>query len=1131
MDSVVAGFRVGALVGEGAMGVVYRAKGDDGRSVALKVLSPELARDERFRQRFLRESKVASALEHPHVVRTLAYGEDDGVLYLAMEFIEGSDLRQLLKQDGRLDPTRALELLGQVADALDAAADKGLVHRDVKPGNILVTTDSDGEHAYMCDFGLARHVSSVSSLTGERGFVGTIDYVPPEQIEGGAIDRRADVYSLGCVLFECLAGERPYARDSELAVVFAHLNEPPPRLSDVRPDLPDAFDSVFATALAKSPDDRYSSCAELVDAARAALHGKSFVRRKLRRRRALLVGIAVVVAAGATAGALVATRSGPAGVHTGTTAESVALSPSTVSLIDAKTHRVVGRVASSKRAGFANGVWGMAFSRDAAWLVVGPKQSIVRVNLARRKVTSVTRLPWLPGGVTTGAGSVWVAQDFGFQLAQIDPANGRILRRFAIRGAPRDRNSDGIAFGAGSLWVTRERDVVRVDPRTGRITKRLPVENARYLVLADGALWAAGEGGHVWKIDPLEGEITLPPAKLHGFLSDLAVGGGSVWASVLPGNVVFKLNEDDLSLQATPAGGPDPERISFGGGQLWVANTAARTVSLLDQLSGARRRLVAHAGPTIAHYHRGLVWITAQRSPTPLPPVKGEELRLATPTGSGIQTDPRNVGLADEQIVYTTCANLLMYPDAAGRAGTQLRPEVAAAMPTVSADGRIYTFRVRSGFRFSPPSNEPITAETFRHTIERTQAGSGAWAPYLPEIVGTQAFVAGKAQHISGISVEGAKLTIRLVRPTGDFLTRLSMLSFCAVPRSIPTRAKDSPADPVPSAGPYYISSNAGDRTVLLRNPNYGGHRPRHAERIVFTNDVPTPKAVALADAGALDLLPQDFDNTTALFNVGGILDRRSGAGSPAARAGRQQFFNYQAPFLDYIAFNTRRPLFRDVRLRRAVNYALNRPALARAYGDTPGDQIVPPAVPGFPAGRAYPIGPPDLMSARRLAGNKGRHGAIYACGDSRLRRLAQIVRSNLAKIRISLSILHSDDCSDATAKRADLTFGSLGIGPADRDPVAFIAMAIQGAYNYTRPGPGPWHAAAFRHRLDAAGPLRGAERLRAYQKLNDELSRMAPYAVFGDFVWAQYLSPKVDCRVFQGEYGVPDLGLLCKKG
>jgi Protein kinase domain len=224
-----------------------------------------------------------------------------------MAYIEGTDLRTLLQRERRLALDRALRVVGEVAGALDAAHAAGLVHRDVKPGNILLA-EGEGERAYICDFGLARHVSSVSSLTGERGFVGTIDYVPPEQIEGGTIDRRADVYSLACVLYECLAGEPPFSGESELSVVFAHLNAPPPLFSDVRPELPRELDAVFATALAKSPDQRYATCGALADAAAAAAQGKTVAPLWRGRRRAVLTGAGVLAAAGAAAGGYLASR-------------------------------------------------------------------------------------------------------------------------------------------------------------------------------------------------------------------------------------------------------------------------------------------------------------------------------------------------------------------------------------------------------------------------------------------------------------------------------------------------------------------------------------------------------------------------------------------------------------------------------------------------------------------------------------------------------------------------------------------------------------------------------------------------------------------------------------------------------
>ena len=307
VGNILVGFRVESLIGEGATGEVYLAEdATRGGRVALKILAPELAHDDRYRERFLRESRLAATLDHPHVVPIVAAGEEDGLLYLAMAYVEGSDLRELLRSEGALEPERALELVGQVAEAIDAAHAAGLVHRDVKPGNILVTAKPEGEQVYVCDFGLARHVSSVSSLTGDRGFVGTIDYVAPEQIKGSSIDSRADVYSLGCVLFECLAGERPFERESELSVVFAHLNEPPPCLSDLRPGLPQALDAVISTALTKSPDDRYQTCSELVDAARGALRGEAVARRRMGRRRWLLIAAALVAATAASIGAVLA---------------------------------------------------------------------------------------------------------------------------------------------------------------------------------------------------------------------------------------------------------------------------------------------------------------------------------------------------------------------------------------------------------------------------------------------------------------------------------------------------------------------------------------------------------------------------------------------------------------------------------------------------------------------------------------------------------------------------------------------------------------------------------------------------------------------------------------------------------
>jgi serine/threonine protein kinase len=271
----IAGFQLEQEIGRGGMAVVYRAQDLElGRVVAVKLLAPELARNDVFRKRFASESRAAAAIDHPHIVPVFAAGESDGVLYIAMRYVEGRDLRSVLDRRGTLSVTQAVRIAAQIASALDAAHAHNLVHRDVKPGNILVAEGTDAEHpehVYLTDFGLTKKSSSLTGFTTVGQFVGTVDYVAPEQISGKPVDGRCDLYSLGCVVFECLAGAAPFQRESDLALLWAHLHDPPPILTEVRPGLPVPLDAVFAKALAKAPDDRYASCADFVMALRAAI--------------------------------------------------------------------------------------------------------------------------------------------------------------------------------------------------------------------------------------------------------------------------------------------------------------------------------------------------------------------------------------------------------------------------------------------------------------------------------------------------------------------------------------------------------------------------------------------------------------------------------------------------------------------------------------------------------------------------------------------------------------------------------------------------------------------------------------------------------------------------------------------
>ncbi|MEV0253343.1 serine/threonine-protein kinase [Streptomyces sp. NPDC050732] len=275
----IADYRVEGEIGRGGMAVVYRARDLRlDRTVALKLLAPELARNDTFRRRFTHESRVAAAIEHPHIVPVFEAGETEGVLYIAMRYVPGSDLRHLLDRGGPLSVTAALRIATQIASALDAAHDHGLVHRDVKPGNILIAkgTDSDHpEHAYLTDFGLTKKSLSLTGFTTVGQFVGTLDYVAPEQISGRPVDGRCDVYSLACVVYETMAGGPPFQRDDDIALLWAHQYDRPPRLTEKRPGVAPGLDGILAKALAKSPEDRYGSCLELAAAMRAAAMGSS----------------------------------------------------------------------------------------------------------------------------------------------------------------------------------------------------------------------------------------------------------------------------------------------------------------------------------------------------------------------------------------------------------------------------------------------------------------------------------------------------------------------------------------------------------------------------------------------------------------------------------------------------------------------------------------------------------------------------------------------------------------------------------------------------------------------------------------------------------------------------------------
>ena len=452
IGTTLGGYRVESVLGRGGMSVVYRA--DDvrlKRKVALKLLAPELAEDDAFRDRFLRESELAASLEHPNVVPIYAAGDLGGLLYIAMRYVPGTDLRALLRREAALEPERALALVSQVANALDAAHERGLVHRDVKPSNVLLTGRARHEHCYdfNADFGLSTSASDRSAVADPRQVVGTIDYVAPEQIRDDEVDGRADVYALSCLLYECLAGDVPFRRSSDVAVIYAHLEEAPAPVSERRPGLPSAIDDVLGKGMAKVPEERWPTCGALVEAARSALGGAAViapVRASRRRGRSRVFFVAAVgaVAIGAAAAAALLTDGGTA-----------ISSDASLVRIDPANGRAAGSLA-------------LGTQPTAVTVCAGS----VWVTRAGGRVSQIDPKTLTPHTVSVPAAAADVADDGNLaavvsgppeQVTMIDAAYGKVSNVVALPGG---RIAAGVAVQGRDIWVANPAARTLVPPRT-----------------------------------------------------------------------------------------------------------------------------------------------------------------------------------------------------------------------------------------------------------------------------------------------------------------------------------------------------------------------------------------------------------------------------------------------------------------------------------------------------------------------------------------------------------------------------------------------------------------------------------------------------------------------------------------
>jgi DNA-binding beta-propeller fold protein YncE len=570
--AIFGGYRVESLVARGGMGVVYRATDLSlQRPVALKLIAPEFAEDERFRARFLMEPRLAASLDHPHVVPIYEAGEREGRLYLAMRWVEGTDLRRLLDSDGALEPERAIATLMQVADALDATHRRGLVHRDVKPANILL--DDDG-HAYLTDFGITKPLEGDTADGGR--VVGTTDYLAPEQIRGEELDGRTDCYALACVLYECLAGAPPFRRPTEAESLWAHLREPPPPLRE-HP----ALDGVMRQALAKDPGERPATCTSLLRAAATALGVSSSAlgQRRISPAAALLLAGSLLLAAVA---ALAAIMSGGGDPETGG-GPALDVATNSVAALNAKGGGV------TLAAPLPGRPTDVAALRGTAWVSTVDSTSVTGVSARTQAISRTVPLAGRADAVAAAAGSVWVADARRGVVSRIQPGYERVTHRVRFRPSPNARRPLGrlrgqrasLAVGAGAVWLAdHRRGLLRIDARTRRLE-------------------------HVRVDRPLEA---------------VAAGAGAVWAIGSSSDTVVRIDPDRPAVPETiqlpkPAGGGShfPIAIAATKRAVWVLNGGSATVMRIDPASRtvmATIPLAADRVPTDVAASEAAAWVT-----------------------------------------------------------------------------------------------------------------------------------------------------------------------------------------------------------------------------------------------------------------------------------------------------------------------------------------------------------------------------------------------------------------------------------------------------------------------------------------------------------------------------------------
>ena len=781
----------------------------------------------------------------------------------------------------------------------------------------------------------------------------------------------------------------------------------------------------------------------------------------------------------------------------------------------------------------------LAFEPRSRSLWVGnlDDESVTRIDVRPVRTGRTIAIGQRPAGIAAGDGFVWVAgasRTKAFVTARrIDTRFDTPRRPVRIESLP--GGSASIALGGRTLWMAPSFGrLTRLDPATGTLSgPRIDAGHSPTTIAANNrAVWLADRSAGV--ATRIESRTGVPhPIPVAGGPADIALGANAVWVSAALDDTVARIDPTTGSVRSTTRVGRRPAGVAVGAGAVWVANSGDGTVSRLNPRTGRVTATIPVGGsPQDVVVADGRVWVSVR------PRVRADKRG-----GGGIvrveteeDVDSLDPALAYHttvgwQIEYATCAKLVNYPDERSAAGTVLSPELAEALPRPTGGGRTYTFRIRSDFRFSPPSGEPVTARAIKHSIERTmhpRMGSEA-AGFMSDLDGASAYAAGSARHVSGITAAGDTLTMTLTRPSSNFLHRLSLPFFCAVPVA-------TPIDPeglrkVPSAGPYYVASHApGEEVVLRRNPNYRGSRPQRPDQVRITLRAGQAGTIARVERGEVDYAPSLNDLRSARR-----LESRYGPESAAARDGRQRYFAHSLLHLNYLAFNTSRGPLASARLRRAVNYAIDRRALSPEglfYGlpATPTDQYLPPGMPGYRNARIYPL-TPDLRKARQLAGTTRRSVVLYALSEPAHLRVAEIVKANLRPIGMDVQIRALGESLFVRLQRREEPFDIAVVGWRSDypDPLDFLhqldgrTIGPDANVNYAY-----YDDLGYNRRLDAADGLASPARELALGRLDVEVARSAaPWAAIGNERDHSFFSARIGCQLHHPVFGI-DLAALC---